>query len=66
MNHIETDHLNPTEFIHSMRNVSRDTNQKKQNKNKKQMKKNLKDTKKNNNHRDTVENKGSNIDVVIG
>jgi hypothetical protein len=65
MDHIETDQYPSIEFIHSMRNVSRDTSKRKKQNNNKNMKK-RQEKKHSNPHRDNLENKGSNIDVVIG
>ena len=64
MDHIETDRYNTTEFIHSMRNVNRDTSKEKRENKKRRMKKDHKNTK--SIHHENIENKGSNIDVVIG
>lgn len=64
MDHIETDRYNSTEFIHSMRNVNRDTSRKKRQNNKRRMKKDQKTGRTTNS--ENIEKKGGNIDVVIG
>jgi len=67
MDHIETNQYNPTEFIHSIRNVNRDTHQKKKKENKKQqLKKEKMKMKSHKKHTDEKETIGRKIDLTIG
>ncbi|MBN2280454.1 MAG: hypothetical protein JXQ65_07740 [Candidatus Marinimicrobia bacterium] len=65
MDHIDT-HSNTTEFIHSMRFVSRDRDKDREKENKKRkMKKATEKMKNRKLVHDLTENKGGNIDVLI-
>ncbi len=67
MDHIDTHQYNPTEVIHSIRNVDRDTHQEKKKKDKKQhSKKDKTKMKSHKNHADDKETIGSKIDLTIG
>ncbi len=65
MEHIELHRYNSSEFIHSMKNVDKDSNGRKK-QNKKKNKKYNKEKNMKNHHRDNQDNKGGKIDVIVG